>query len=371
METIKAAQITCTVYHPVTSRALEALEALGVKEYHLQPCRAVVLRRKAGFLGIGAGIGLEEEPADRILCYVPADAAEATLQALVAACDLNIPGRGSAVSEEVEIVAGSVWEDHPLTPVPGTEGIETQNDLASITCTVARGSGDSIVKAVLGLGMAMPQVTTGEGTGLRDKLGVIRVALPAEKEVVHSVVSAHEATDILGSIFDAGRLDRFGAGFIYESPLSRGVINSMVIRGQRHSASIEQLIAAVDDLKGGADWRQRALGGEESTRRYNYIYDLVNLTLICNEGNATDLVRAAMAAGASGSTIIKLSHARFDGAQSIVSPAREMTELIINQDQVAGISDALIATELFGEEAGGVLSLKPVSVACINRKAKR
>ena len=52
METIKAAQITCTVYHPVTSRALEALEALGVKEYHLQPCRAVVLRRKAGFLGI-------------------------------------------------------------------------------------------------------------------------------------------------------------------------------------------------------------------------------------------------------------------------------------------------------------------------------
>ena len=40
------------------------MREMGVEEYHLQPSRAVVLRRKAGFLGIGAGIGLEEEPAD-------------------------------------------------------------------------------------------------------------------------------------------------------------------------------------------------------------------------------------------------------------------------------------------------------------------
>ena len=177
MKISKATQITCTVYHSVTSKALGALEALGVKDYHLQPSRAVVLRRKAGFLGIGGGIGLEEEPADRILCYVPAADAEATLQALAAACELNIPGRGSAVSEAGDIVAGSVWESHPLTPVPGTEEIATQDDLASITCTVTRGRGDRIVKAVLGLGMPMPQVTTGTGTGLRDKIGVIRVAL--------------------------------------------------------------------------------------------------------------------------------------------------------------------------------------------------
>jgi hypothetical protein len=371
MKISKATQITCTVYHSVTSKALGALEALGVKDYHLQPSRAVVLRRKAGFLGIGGGIGLEEEPADRILCYVPAADAEATLQALAAACELNIPGRGSAVSEAVDIVAGSVWESHPLTPVPGTEEIATQDDLASITCTVTRGRGDRIVKAVLGLGMPMPQVTTGTGTGLRDKIGVIRVALPSEKEVVHSVVPTHEATDILGSLFDAGRLDRFGAGFIYESPLSRGVINSMVIRGQRHSASIEQLIAAVDDLKGSADWRQRSIGADESTRRHNFIYNLVNLTLVCNEGNATDLVRAAMAAGASGATIVKLSHARFDEAVSAVSPAREMTELIIGEDQVEDIAEVLVAAGLFDANTGGVLVRKPVSVVCANRSVKR
>ena len=188
---------------------------------------------------------------------------------------------------------------------------------------------------------------------------------------MHAVVSAHEATEILGSLYDAGQMYCFGAGFVYQSPLSRGVVNSMVIRGQRHSASIEQLIAAVDDLKGSADWRKRALGGEESTRRYNYIYDLVNPTLICNEGSATDLVRASMAAGASGATIVKLSYARFDGAESKVSPARETTELIIGQDQVGPVAEALTAAGLFDDDTAGVMALKPVSAACSNRGARR
>ena len=371
METIKAAQITCSVYHSVTDKALGAMREMGVEGYYLQPSRAVVLRRKAGFLGIGAGIGLEEAPADKMLFYVPADAADTALRGLAEACGLNIPGRGSAVSEEIEMVPTSAWEGKSLTALPGSEDVITHGDMASITCTVTRGEGDSIVKAVLGLGMPMPQVTTGIGTGLREKLGVVRVALPAEKEVVHAVVSAHEATEILGSLYDAGRMYRFGAGFIYQSPLSRGVVNSMVIRGQRHSASIEQLIAAVDDLKGSADWRTRALGGEESPLRYNYIYDLVNLTLICNEGRATDLGRAAMAAGASGATIVKLSYARFDGAESKVSPARETTELIIGQDQVGPVAEALTAAGLFDDDTAGVMALKPVSAAFSRRGARR
>ena len=371
METIAVAQITCTVYHPVTSKALDVMKALGVREYHLQPSRAVVLRRKAGFLGIGAGIGLEEEPANRILFYVPLEAAEVALQALVAGCELNIPGRGSVVCEEAAMVRGSVWEDNSLTAVAGTDTVVTQNDLASITCTVQRGRGDSIVKAVLGLGMPMPQVTAGEGTGLRDKLGLIRVALPPEKEVVHAVASAHEATDILGSLVDAGRLDLFGAGFIYEPPLAMGVINNMVIRGQRHSASIEQLIAAVDDLKGSADWRKRALGGDDPARQHNHIYDLANLTLICNEGRANDLVRAAMVAGANGATIIKLSHARIDEAESIISPAREMTELIIKKEAIEDVAKAIEDEGVFDQDTVGLLALKPVTVACTHRGANR
>ena len=160
METAKAAQVICTVYSPVTETVIDTLKALDVKQYHLEPSRAVVLRRRTGVMGIGAGIVLEEHPADKLLFHVP--------------------GHGSAVYEEVEIGLDSAWQEQPVTPVSGTETVVTEEKLTSLTCTVENGRGDRIVKAVLGLGVPMPQVTTGEGTGVREKLGLIRVAISAE-----------------------------------------------------------------------------------------------------------------------------------------------------------------------------------------------
>ena len=78
-----------------------------------------------------------------------------------------------------------------------------------------------------------------------------------------------------------------------------------------------------------------------------------------------------MAAGASGATIVKLSYARFDGAESKVSPARETTQLIIGQDQVGPVAEALTAAGLFDDDTAGVMALKPVSAACSNRGARR
>ena len=371
METEKAAQVTCTVYSPVTERALQALKMLDVREYHLQPSRAVVLRRRTGILGIGAGIVLEEAPADKLIFFVPLGDAKAVVQALAAVCDLNVPGHGSAVYEEVDIGRDSAWQAHPVKPVPQTENVVTEENLASLTCTVQHGRGDRIVKSVLGLGLPMPQVTTGEGTGLREKLGLIRVAMPAGKEVVHAVAAEHEATEILGSLVDSARLDRFGSGFIYESPIVCGVVNNMVIRGQRRSASIDQLIGAVDKLMGSTDWRKRSLGGEESTKRHKYLHDLVSLTLICNEGRASDLVKAAMLAGARGATISKVRHAHTDGATSPVSAAREMTDLVIGKDVVDDISESLVEAGVFEDAAAGVVSIKPVTVACTHATANR
>ena len=55
METIKAAQITCSVYHSVTDKALGAMREMGVEEYHLQPSRAVVAAAWACAGAPGAG----------------------------------------------------------------------------------------------------------------------------------------------------------------------------------------------------------------------------------------------------------------------------------------------------------------------------
>lgn len=371
MDTIEAAQITCTVYHPMTTLALAALQALGVRSYHMEPGRAVVLKRRTAILGLGAGITLEEEPADRIVFHVTRADAEAAIQAIVAACELNIPGRGSVVSEDVEIARASIWEPYRLTPVPDTAHIALEVDLASIICTVQRGRGDHIVRAVLGLGVPMPVVTTGEGTGLREKLGLIRVTVPAGKDVVHAVVSAHEATDMLGALVDSGRLDRLGSGFIFESPIAAGVINNMVIRGQRHAASIEQIIAAVDDLKGSSHWRKRTLGDDNPARIHRYLRDLTSLTVICNEGFAPELVRAATQAGAGGATIGRLSHAGQESEATVVSPAREIAELVVDRTVAPAIASALTDAGVFDEHVAGFIACKPVTVACTHRSANR
>jgi hypothetical protein len=148
-----------------------------------------------------------------------------------------------------------------LTVISNEDFVNIGWDSAGVT------TGPVTVPLVLVMGLPMPQVTTGQGTGLRDKLGLIRIALPARKDVVFVVVSDHEATDVLDSLADIGRLDRIGAGFIYESPVVGGVINNLVIRGQRHSASIKQIIMAIDELKESTEWRKRALGGDEMERR--------------------------------------------------------------------------------------------------------
>lgn len=372
METIRAAQITCTVYHPVTPKLVETLREMGVREYRSQTSRAVVLRRKKGVLGIGAGIGLEEEPADRIIVFVPEGQGETAARNLAAACDLNVPGRGSVLWENVEMVAGSSWAETPqITAAPGADEVPVQRGLASVTCTVQHGRGNNIVQSVLGLGAPMPVVTAGTGTGLRDRLGIIRIALPAEKDVVHAIVSAHEVKEILASLADAARVGQLGAGFVYASLVDSGVINNMVIRGQRHSASIEQLIAAVDDLKGSADWRKRALGGDEAEDERDFLRDLVNLMFICNEGRASDLVNAAATAGAGGATINRVHHTSLDGETTSVSPAREMSELIVDQEKVDGIVAALKEEGLFDDETAGVLAVKPVALATTGRSARR
>ncbi len=370
MKTMKAAQITCSVYRSFTGNALNALHDLGVKNYHFQASRAIVLRRRRGFMGIMAGIVLEVEPADRIIFFVPPSFAGASIQKLVAACNLVVPGRGSVICEEADIAMGCEWQENALTSHSGSGADVIQKNLVGISCIVVKGQGNSIAHAVLGLGIPMPLVTTGIGMGVRDKLGLIRIALPAEKEVVHTIVSGHEANGILDSLITTGKLDRVGSGFIYASPIQKGVINSMVIRGQRHSASIEQIIAAVDDLKGSADWRKRLFEQEGKSRKRSYMRDLVNLTVICNEGRANDLVQAAMGAGASGATISRLSYACSDDTRSSCSPAREISELIVGKGMVDTITKALEDEGVFDEETAGFVALKPVTMAFTHKGSK-
>lgn len=94
-------------------------------------------------------------------------------------------------------------------------------DVALITCIVQRGLGDTIVRAAYQAGAQGATVDYARGTGVRERLGILGVAVEVEKEVVNIVVGTDQLDDIFDTIYLAGKLDTPGMGFMYVTPLER------------------------------------------------------------------------------------------------------------------------------------------------------
>jgi nitrogen regulatory protein PII len=94
-------------------------------------------------------------------------------------------------------------------------------DVALITCIVQRGIGDVIVKAAREAGAQGATVYFARGTGVRERLGILGVAVEVEKEIVNVVVSKDQVDRIFERMYLAGQLDTPGMGFIYVTPLEK------------------------------------------------------------------------------------------------------------------------------------------------------
>lgn len=99
--------------------------------------------------------------------------------------------------------------------------ITVLTDVTLITCIVQRGIADTIVKAATESGAQGATVYFARGTGIRERLGLLGVAVEVEKEVINIVVSTDDADRIFEAMFLAGKLDTPGMGFIYMTPLEK------------------------------------------------------------------------------------------------------------------------------------------------------
>jgi len=111
----------------------------------------------------------------------------------------------------------------------------------------------------------------------------------------------------------------------------------------RQAASIEQIVSVIDEIRGGTRWRRREFSKYPSAgKKRKYLINLVNFILICNEGRTPDLIKEAMAAGAGGATTSKLKYRSTKKSESDkISPAREISEMIIPENQVNAVANAL------------------------------
>lgn len=94
-------------------------------------------------------------------------------------------------------------------------------DVALITCIVSAGRGDAVVKAAQAMGAAGALVYHARGIGPRERLGLLGIAIEAEKDVVSILVASDYQDVIFEAIYRAGELNAPGAGLAYITPVEK------------------------------------------------------------------------------------------------------------------------------------------------------
>jgi len=99
--------------------------------------------------------------------------------------------------------------------------IAVLTDVSLITCVVQRGIADRIIKVAYEAGAQGVTVNFAKGMGIRERLGLLGVAVEVEKEVINIVVSADQVDHIFEKMYLAGNLDTPGKGIMFITPLDK------------------------------------------------------------------------------------------------------------------------------------------------------
>jgi hypothetical protein len=335
-------KITAILHHRLTNTVLEALRQGGVTDIYHNAGRASMLSANGGLTALLSGKrALESNLVDVLSLFVEPACELHTMRLIAHHGKLTRPGMGSVYSEEYRLHCA-----HPLCQVrtlavEEVPDIEFYHDLIGIYCVVQRGQGDAIARVVLDMGVSVPTIAYGTGSGIRDRLGLLRITIPAEKEVLNLVVAPWDAEEVLEAMITAGRLDLPGRGFINTFKVRHALMNTKISAGRSHhaAASIEHIIAAIDSLKGGTVWRA---GDEDFMGPRRRFFGGRDLNIICNDGAGVALVKAAMSAGGTGATLEKLKLLPCpDASGPQLSPAREICKLMVSVETMPAIIQAM------------------------------
>ena len=347
----------------------ECLSELGISEYVSQVARSVVGRENSGLSSVLKPVTLEEDPLTIVTVGVPGETANVVASRIAARMDLNTPGQGTlkvySGSTAVHPEAGDPVEPLRTADAGDTSSVLLLDDVAEIVSIVQRGEGTKISSSALNLGQSVPSVTFGIGMGLREKLNLIRVTFPRDKEIMRITANADEAEDVFDQLVDAGRLDEPGKGFIYLSPMRRALPNTLIFRGsQRHTASMEQVIQAIDAIQGSASWRQKRAAlqmSEGSSRRF--LQNMEEIAVRVADGQSQRFVLSAMSAGAAGATISKARHVHLQGTER-TGAGVEILYMIVPTSATDTILTALEEAGIWEQKVNGGVTVRPVMKAC-------
>jgi len=99
--------------------------------------------------------------------------------------------------------------------------ITVLTDVSLITCVVQRGLADDVIKAAQEAGAQGATTYFARGSGVRERLGILGVAVEVEKEVINIVVANDQVERVFEKMYLAGQLDTPAMGIIYTTPLEK------------------------------------------------------------------------------------------------------------------------------------------------------
>ena len=301
MQKVSAAKVTLTVHKGISSTAIEVLTKIGVKSVLIESARCVrqsIVEKPWWF--VGNNIKLIDFPTEIFRFIVPRGYSERVVATLIKELDLKTPGRGSIYSQNIESIN---CEEADIKV--GTDSEVTMKNLMLMTGIQTKsGSGKNLSKVALKLGVGVPVVGIGIGSGIRDRLGLLRITISPEKEIVYLMVPSHDSVGLQSLLIDEGKLNQPGGGFLYQTPISFGMVDPLIRIGQQeHAASYEQIIAAIDDLNKSTEWRKRFFGVNiETTKNTEQKLTHKEICLTCPLDTSDDYIQTAMNCGADGAT---------------------------------------------------------------------
>ena len=94
-------------------------------------------------------------------------------------------------------------------------------DAFLITCVVQKDLAEPILEAAKNAGAQGATISYAQGTGVRERMGLLGVTIDEQKEVIRIVVSEEQSELIFETMYLAGQLDKPGKGIMYMSSLER------------------------------------------------------------------------------------------------------------------------------------------------------
>ena len=363
--------IICVADMNITGALDQALADLALPEVYVQRAKQISLLDKQGFLGLRPVTKLEESRALIYRMHVPSVYEEGVMRRIAEATDLSMGGRGCIFSQHINRYRGTPpsFDTEKLDRMCGRMNKLVSEEHALISCTVPRDSGDSLAQAILELGIGVPVVFFGIGAGLRDKLGLMRITIPVEKEIIWFIVSRSDADLVEKTLIPRARLDVPGNGFLYRFFVHAPVVNLRIRHGKRfHAATMEQVIAALDEVRGSSDWRRFGSRKHDPGEKGNV--NSRGLFFIGEEEEVDIFRHTAIQCGARGATFNSLemrSYSAFTREEAMESHSRQLCDIITSHEVEEKLRSSLAQTGLFAEGKSCVLKTFNVELPSIIR----